>query len=146
VAAHERRTLQCLHLHELRRQAVHGRVQLLDAVDGVDLRHLARDLRVVHRIERVLVLHLRDQQFQESVGAAGRVGARAAAARERGRIGGVDRRDGHGGSFSGPSYDWPICKVLSSSVFAVFMTSTLFWYERDAEIMLTISSTALTLL
>ena len=40
---------------------------------------------------------------------------------------------------------WPICRVLSSSVLAVFMTSTLFWYEREAEIMLTISSTAFTL-
>ena len=36
--------------------------------------------------------------------------------------------------------------ATSSSDFAVFMTSRLFWYERDAEIMLTISSTALTLL
>ena len=40
---------------------------------------------------------------------------------------------------------WPICSVLSSSDLAVFMTSTLFWYEREAEIMLTISSTVLTL-
>ena len=40
----------------------------------------------------------------------------------------------------------PSWMVLSSSVFAVFMTSRLFWYEREAEIMLTISSTALTLL
>jgi hypothetical protein len=29
---------------------------------------------------------------------------------------------------------------------AVFITSMLFWYEREAEIMFTISSTALTLL
>mgnify|MGYP003388610783 CR=1 FL=1 len=40
---------------------------------------------------------------------------------------------------------WPSCKVLSNNDLAVFMTSTLFWYERDAEIMLTISSTVLTL-
>ena len=39
----------------------------------------------------------------------------------------------------------PICRVLSSSDLAVFMTSTLFWYEREAEIMFTISSTAFTL-
>ncbi|MNW20424.1 hypothetical protein D3C71_2208190 [compost metagenome] len=44
-----------------------------------------------------------------------------------------------------PEGYWPICRVLRSSVLAVFMTSTLFWYEREAEIMLTISSTALTL-
>ena len=31
-----------------------------------------------------------------------------------------------------------------SSDLAVFMTSMLFWYEREAEIMLTISSTAFT--
>ena len=41
--------------------------------------------------------------------------------------------------------DWPICSVFCSSVLAVFITSTLFWYEREAEIMLTISSTGLTL-
>ena len=34
--------------------------------------------------------------------------------------------------------------MASSSSFEVFITSTLFWYERDAEIMFTISSTALT--
>ena len=53
--------------------------------------------------------------------------------------------DGHGG----PSvFDqlWPSWIVFSSSDLAVFITSRLFWYERDAEIMLTISSTALTLL
>jgi hypothetical protein len=32
----------------------------------------AGDLRVVHRIERVLVLHLRDQQLEEAVGLAWR--------------------------------------------------------------------------
>ncbi len=41
---------------------------------------------------------------------------------------------------------WPSCSVFSSSDLAVFITSRLFWYEREAEIMLTISSTALTLL
>ena len=40
----------------------------------------------------------------------------------------------------------PRFSVLSSRVFAVFMISALFWYEREAEIMLTISSTVLTLL
>ena len=51
-------------------------VQLLDAVTGVDLRHLARDLRVVHRVQRVLVLHLRDQQLEEAVLGAGVVARR----------------------------------------------------------------------
>src|SRR5690606_36495524 len=50
------------------------------------------------------------------------------------------RESEHRGSYS------PIRSVLSISWWAVFMTSTLFWYEREAEIMLTISSTTLTLL
>ncbi len=44
------------------------------------------------------------------------------------------------------THDWPICKVFINRLLAVFMTSRLFWYEREAEIMLTISSTVLTLL
>ena len=50
------------------------------------------------------------------------------------------------GANGGGGQPWPSCSVFCSRVRAVFMTSTLFWYERDAEIMLTISSTALTLL
>ena len=46
-------------------------VEPLDAADGVDLRHLAGDLRVVQRVQRVLVLHLRHQQLEEAVLAAG---------------------------------------------------------------------------
>ena len=41
---------------------------------------------------------------------------------------------------------WPSCSVLASSCWVVFITSMLFWYERDAEIMFTISSMTLTLL
>ncbi|MCY1558279.1 hypothetical protein D9M68_952000 [compost metagenome] len=40
---------------------------------------------------------------------------------------------------------WPIVSVLSIMFLAELSTSTLAWYERDAEIMLTISSTGLTL-
>jgi hypothetical protein len=36
--------------------------------------------RVVHRVQRVLVLHLRDQQLQEAVGAARLVGVCGAVA------------------------------------------------------------------
>ena len=71
VVADEARPLQRLHLHELVGQALHRRVELLDAAHGVDLRHLARHLRVVHRRERVLVLHLRDEQLQKAVRARG---------------------------------------------------------------------------
>ena len=39
----------------------------------------------------------------------------------------------------------PMVSVLSNSVFEVFITCTLSWYERDAEIMFTISSTTFTL-
>ena len=38
----------------------------------------------------------------------------------------------------------PIVRVFSSNVFAVFIMSTLFWYEREAEIISTISSTTFT--
>ena len=53
--------------------------------------------------------------------------------------------DGHGG-LPVCAQPWPSCSVFSSRLLAVFITSMLFWYEREAEIMLTISSTALTLL
>ena len=75
--------------------------------------------------------------------------------RERGlRLGGVGG-DGIGGThgLSAPNvrapvywFDyWPSRSVASIISLAVFITSTLFWYERDAEIMSTISSTVLTL-
>ncbi len=38
-----------------------------------------------------------------------------------------------------------MASVFFTSDLAVFSTSTLFWYERDAEIILTISSTTFTL-
>ena len=141
-------TVQGLSTQFMQLQALHGRVQLLDPGHGVDLRHLARDLGVVHRIERVLVAHLRDEELEEAVRRDGRFvrardgGRRADADVARGRLGCAD---GHGGVpvFAQP---WPSWIVLSSSDLAVFITSRLFWYERDAEIMLTISSTALTLL
>ena len=44
------------------------------------------------------------------------------------------------------SQPWPSCRVLGNRLLAVFITSMLFWYEREAEIMSTISSTGLTLL
>ncbi len=43
-----------------------------------------------------------------------------------------------------PDHHCPSLSVASIISFAVFMTSTLFWYERDAEIMSTISSTVFT--
>jgi hypothetical protein len=42
-----------------------------------------------------------------------------------GLIGSVDK-GGHAGNRSAHGH-WPICKVLRSSVLAVFITSTLFW-------------------
>jgi len=39
--------------------------ELVDAAHRADLRELRGDLRVVHRIERILVLHLRDEQFRK---------------------------------------------------------------------------------
>ncbi len=98
------------------------------AVDRVDLRHLAGDLRVVHRIKRVLVLHLRDQQLEKTVL---RVHGLLAGRLFRGVGGGTGRLDGaddvHGGPLSGEAQDWPSCRVLSSRLLAVLITSMLFW-------------------
>jgi hypothetical protein len=146
VAADQGRALHRLQLHEL---ACSGpstvRVELLDAVDGVDLRHLAGDLRVVHRVERVLVLHLRHQQLEEAVLGAGLVGGGARRPRPLRRRKEVAKSTVVGMGFQG-GLSWPICSVFCSRLRAVLMTSTLFWYEREAEIMFTISSTGFTLL
>jgi hypothetical protein len=40
---------------------------LLDAVHRADLRQLRGHLRVVHRVERILVLQLRGEQLEEAV-------------------------------------------------------------------------------
>ena len=80
VAPDQRRALQRLQLHQLAVQARHRGVELVDAADGVDLRHLAGDLRVVQRVHRVLVLHLRDQQLEEAILRTGLVLGRRAAA------------------------------------------------------------------
>jgi hypothetical protein len=42
-------------------------VQLVDAFDRADLRHLRGHLGVVHRIQRILVLQLRHEQLEEAV-------------------------------------------------------------------------------
>ena len=73
LAADQAHALQRLQLHQLAVQSGHGGIQLLDAADGVDLRQLAGHLRVVERVQRVLVGHLRDEQLQEAVLGAGLV-------------------------------------------------------------------------
>ena len=50
-------------LHDLKRRKLprhrfDGVVELLNAGDRIDLRHLTGHLRVVHRVERVLVVEL----------------------------------------------------------------------------------------
>ncbi len=103
VAADQRRALQGLQLREVARQRLDGGVEPLDAGHGLDLRHLAGDLRVVERVERVLVLHLRDQQAQEAVLRAGVLARRARRgggaggghARAVERIQGVGAEHGH---------------------------------------------------
>ena len=67
LAADHRGALHRLRLQLLAAQALDRLVELLDARYGVDLRHLARELRVVHRVHRILVLELRHQQLQEPV-------------------------------------------------------------------------------
>ena len=42
-----------------------GRVQRFNTVDGTELRQLPKKFAVVHWLERVLVLELRDHQGQE---------------------------------------------------------------------------------
>ena len=39
---------------------------------------------------------------------------------------------------------WPMASVFCTSDLIAFITSALFWYDREAEIMLTISSTTFT--
>src|SRR6195952_1587371 len=68
VVAHERGALHRLQLRELVVEAADRLVEGLHALHGADLRHLARDLGRVHRIQRILVGHLRHQQLQEAVG------------------------------------------------------------------------------
>ena len=113
------------------------RVQLVDARHRADLRELRGDLRVVDRVQRVLVLELRHEQREEAVlrcihrcGAARRVGADAARgglARPR-----WSQPASRRSSRSILSY-WPSVSVFSSRFLAVFMTSTLVWYEREAD-------------
>lgn len=50
-------------------------VQLIDAGNGADLRHLRSDLRVIQRIERILIAHLRNQQPEKAVLLLGRADA-----------------------------------------------------------------------
>ena len=63
------REAPCRHLHgvELRGHAFHGVVELLNARDRVDLRHLTGHLGVVHGVHGVLVVQLCDQQFEKTV-------------------------------------------------------------------------------
>jgi hypothetical protein len=67
VVTHQCRAGKRLQLRELRVQSQHRGVELVDAADGLDLRHLGRYLRVVHRVERILVLQLRHEQLEEPV-------------------------------------------------------------------------------
>ena len=140
VAPDQRRALQRLQLHQLAVQAGHGGVELLDAADGVDLRHLAGDLRVVQRVQRVLVLHLRDQQLEEAVFAAGLVLGRRRGAAGGGRCSAsaeialmlpptlrVARHGGVRPRAAVRAHDCPICSVFSSRLLAAFITSRLFW-------------------
>jgi hypothetical protein len=125
VVSDERGAGQRLQLRELRIQALHRGVELVDSADRLDLRHLAGDLRVVHRIQWILVLQLRDQQLEKTILGVGRCG-------DTGRSGrGVDGTvgvDGGGGHVACRSVDhWPSCSVFSSRFLAVFITSMLFW-------------------
>ena len=118
--------LQHLHGSELPGHGLHGLVQLLNTSHGIDLRHLRGHFRVVHGVHGVLVVELRHQQLEETVLCLVGVGDRILVI-----AGGVGRGSVHTACAVDhvrvPGLYWPICKVLSSSVLAVFMTSTLFW-------------------
>ena len=64
-------------------ERLHGRVELIDPVDGADLRELRGHLRVVHGIERVLLLQLRHQQFEKRARRIVAAQARRSAGRTR---------------------------------------------------------------
>ena len=93
------------------------------------------------RVEGILVFHLRYQQLEKPVLYVVSSGfGRAFRAVGRKRVYSGCILDGTHGRFP----YCPIVKVFSSKVFAVFIMSTLFWYEREAEIISTISSTTFT--
>src|SRR6185437_9439189 len=139
--ADQRRGLQRLAGVDLAGDAFQRGVEVLDAADRVDLGQLRGHLRVVHRVQRILVLQLRDQQGHEvvlQVACGVRLGGGAGV--ERAQHARIDRLRGGNGHQPSPSV-----RVLVIICLLVFSTSTLAWYEREASIMLTISSTGWTL-
>src|SRR5690606_20973246 len=108
-----------------------------DAGHRAELRELPEELAALEGPERILVLELRDHELEEPllteaavVVLGPKLGARAAAVR-------CDPGN-HG------AYLCPSDSVRNRSCFAVLITSRLLWYERDADNMFAISSTALT--
>ena len=48
-------------------QRLQSDIQLVYTGHRAELRHLRGHLRIVHRVQRILVLHLRDQQLEETI-------------------------------------------------------------------------------
>ena len=91
--ANHGRTLQHLHGGELAGHALHGVIELLDAADGADLRHLRGHLCVVHGVGGVLVLQLGHQQGQKLILHGLGIGARGLGALVQRGAGVVDARN-----------------------------------------------------
>ncbi len=73
---HQGGALENLQRGELLCHAFEGVIDLLDARYRIDLCDLAGHLGVVHRIHRVLVVQLSDQQLHESILRGRRIGSR----------------------------------------------------------------------
>ncbi len=146
VAADHARAVEHLRRAHRVRQRAECVLHFLDAGHRAELGELAEELARVHRLERVLVLELGEHELQEFVLAELVLLLGPARLRSTCCAGAVDDVcNGHEipWCLSVGSY-WPSRRVASIISFAVFITSTLFWYEREAEIMSTISSTVLT--
>jgi hypothetical protein len=65
MAPDEARGLKRLARHERARERVERRLQIAEAGHRAELRELAQELAALHRLERVLILELRDHQVQE---------------------------------------------------------------------------------
>jgi hypothetical protein len=64
-AADHRRAVEDLRRTHRVRQRAERLFHFRDAADGAELRELAEELAGIHRLERILVLQLRDHQLQE---------------------------------------------------------------------------------
>src|SRR5690606_12490606 len=194
----QRSAIEHLRRAQCRRQRRQGVLHLMDAAHRAELGELTEKLARIHRLERVLILQLRNHQLQKlllpelillldcaRVSRCCACRSAVAGFRDDHRFSRLYayRRTSAGHNIPPERARWratrtrlrntfvslekgvllcvrakatllasitflllycPSRSVANIISFAVFMTSTLFWYERAAEIMLTSSSTVLT--